>query len=234
MCSKRQLSQFNILIGIKFNFDFQIIRAFIQPQLKADDAALISRLIKVHSKATTEEKEDDKSSTGEALPEQSTTIIYGEVLNLLRESCICRALHSYLMNDSVLDISKHVGVCEAVIALVHALAHAPPVTVVVDSSVDPTHQKKEVDMFTELFLTPQIGESETQQTVGRNILVQLTSLNKHIDIYLSKLNKQSKAEHTPQDVDDPEVQASDEEGLANLLELGRAACEAIKKSKRIV
>lgn len=116
---------------------------------------------------------------------------------------------------------------QAVIALVSAIAHAPSTKVVVEQS----GEEKQVDMFIELFL---VSEGE-QPALGRSLLAQLTSLNRHIDIYLSKLNKQSSKPASDdllaEDQEASQIGGEEEEGLAKLLEVSREACQAIEQSK---
>lgn len=96
----------------------------------------------------------------------------------------------------MLDISKHINICESVIGFVSAIANAPFLTVSLNQFPYFAERNKtnsslknellsgrnEIDVFMML-----IGyESEN---TARDLLIQLLKLQKHVEIYLSKLKK---------------------------------------------
>uniref|UniRef100_A0A914WXR9 Uncharacterized protein n=1 Tax=Plectus sambesii TaxID=2011161 RepID=A0A914WXR9_9BILA len=177
----------------------KVLASFIYPDSLSNKEA--------SSTSTEDTSENDTEQSEAKLPPTFST--------LLKRSCLVPTLSSYLRNDSVLDISRHVRVYESVMALVGALA-----------------------MMDEL--TPLLSESES----GQSLTTMLRRLHDCINIYLSKLTKEqlvhinenSSSATTPveglkgQDVTDDQS-SSTEEGLLKLAPMIRHACALITESK---
>lgn len=93
------------------------------------------------------------------------------VIQLLERSCLLPTIWSYLRNDSVLDISRHVEVYDAVVQLIAAFALCPPV-----------YDCEGSDAVTRLLSTCDSDIS---------LLTMLKKLNDCIRAYLSKIISQS-------------------------------------------
>uniref|UniRef100_A0A915CQA0 UBC core domain-containing protein n=1 Tax=Ditylenchus dipsaci TaxID=166011 RepID=A0A915CQA0_9BILA len=125
-----------------------------------------------------------------------------QFVDILSRSCLCQTLHSHLLLKAICTFP-----CS----------------------------NDQPDLFVRLFLSPQpvdepSSSGDTSQLLGHNLLKQLSSLNKHIDIYLSKLSKQHRrADNQQQPAMELDEQSGEEEGLAKLLEISKVACEAIQK-----
>ncbi|CAK5092009.1 unnamed protein product [Meloidogyne enterolobii] len=122
-----------------------------------------------------------------------------EFVELLFRSCLFSTLNSYLMNDSVLDISKRVHAFESVILLVDTIANALPIPINNLSKFPNAaifDQQGNQDIFDIIFLS---GEKQIQKQIGHKkklqqitvaeseLLDRLNKLGKNIEIYLSKL-----------------------------------------------
>ncbi|KAL7076726.1 hypothetical protein ACQ4LE_003795 [Meloidogyne hapla] len=122
-----------------------------------------------------------------------------EFVELLFRSCLFSTLNSYLMNDSVLDISKRVHAFESVISLVDTIANALPIPLSNLSKFPNAailDKQGNQDIFDIIFLS---GEKQIQKQISHKkklqqvaaaeseLLERLDKLGKNIEIYLSKL-----------------------------------------------
>jgi hypothetical protein len=130
-----------------------------------------------------------------------------DFVSTLAGSSLTRIVHTQLMNDSVLDISKHAHVCGSLVALVLALSK--------------TLTTSGEDTFLLIF-----GSGAAEDS--GQLLTQLRQLSRHIDAYLSRLNKDY-TKGGEQDMEDSGEEG--EEKLERLSKLSREAVEVIERSE---
>ncbi|KAF7639067.1 UBIQUITIN_CONJUGAT_2 domain-containing protein [Meloidogyne graminicola] len=156
-------------------------------------------------KNESEESEDEKQKKGqnsnneENKSELPSIQLSEEFVELLYRSCLFSTLNSYLMNDSVLDISKRVHAFESVISLVATIANAKPILITnlsrfANAAILNNHGNQ--DIFDIIFLS---GEKEIQKQISSKkklqqiiaseaeLLERFDKLSKNIEVYLSKL-----------------------------------------------
>lgn len=109
---------------------------------------------------------------------------------LLSRSCLLPALSSYLRNDSVLDMARHIPLYRAVLQLLRAMANS--------SQLAP-------------LLLPRTGKSSDPSIVSL-----LTSMRVCVDTYMSKINRTKNIGKTKSSSKYPEDNEQDE-GLATLI-----------------
>ncbi|VDK44650.1 unnamed protein product, partial [Anisakis simplex] len=132
------------------------------------------------------------SSHSVSLPSPTSEMVGDEwvldssVVDLLARSCLLPTICAYLRNDSVLDISRHVEVYEAVVHLVAAMARCPA-----------KQNDQGQDMLAELL---------SQCDSGVSLLTMLKKLHGYILAYLSKLY----TENTSQQVETSETKGTEE------------------------
>uniref|UniRef100_A0A158R584 UBIQUITIN_CONJUGAT_2 domain-containing protein n=1 Tax=Syphacia muris TaxID=451379 RepID=A0A158R584_9BILA len=128
-----------------------------------------------------------------------------EVIQLLERSCLFPTIWSYLRNDSVLDISKHVDVYDAVIRFIGAFTLSAPV-----------YNHEGVDVVNRI-----LSASES----GVTMLTMLKKLNDCIHAYLNKITQSSEE---IQSLADDEAK-NGEEGLIRLSPLILRTCAILSK-----
>ncbi|VDK62166.1 unnamed protein product [Onchocerca ochengi] len=138
------------------------------------------------------------------------------VIKMLSRSCLLPVLWAYLRNDSVLDISQHVELYEAVVHMIAALALSP----------EPTSAKREEDEITALLSEPESGYS---------IHAMLKKLFDCVSAYLTRLAVESNEArlqnlNIQQTLDSNEESTQTrEEGLMRLAPLITIVCRVLSK-----
>ncbi|KAM3721402.1 Baculoviral IAP repeat-containing protein [Dirofilaria immitis] len=139
------------------------------------------------------------------------------VIRMISRSCLLPALRAYLRNDSVLDISQHVELYEAVVYMVAALALSP----------EPTGGKqKEEDEITALFSEPESGYS--MHAMLKNLFNCVSAYLTRLAVESSEARMQSLNVQQTTDNNEESAQVR-EEGLMRLAPLITTVCMVLSR-----
>uniref|UniRef100_A0AC34RKZ8 UBC core domain-containing protein n=1 Tax=Panagrolaimus sp. JU765 TaxID=591449 RepID=A0AC34RKZ8_9BILA len=131
-------------------------------------------------------------------------------------SCLMPIVHSYLTNDSVFDISKHINVYEACIWFVITLAGLNPIIAKPEEMPLLAGEPKSNDLFAALLLEPCAGES---------VYFHIKKMHQMIKAYLATIDKERNLKNKQEEANDK--QASDEIEEENLEVLESLLSKAI-------
>lgn len=122
--------------------------------------------------------------------QDSTSLVYGDqiqldvqLVQLVSRSCLLKTIHSYLMNDSVLDISKHGESHASAINVVLSIATAPAI-LGKPSDLYGEHSDEEDQRIDLLCLLLRDSHS------GQTLITGIQKLSYLIDVYLRKLHQE--------------------------------------------
>uniref|UniRef100_A0A914ZBD2 UBC core domain-containing protein n=1 Tax=Panagrolaimus superbus TaxID=310955 RepID=A0A914ZBD2_9BILA len=133
------------------------------------------------------------------------------ILSKIYNSCLMPVIHSYLTNDSVFDISKHVAVYEACIWFVITVASLKPVEA----------SENELQLLVEAPKTNDIFASMLMEEYhGISVFSQMKKMHEMIKVYLSTIDKERKPEEKSNENEKNEDSQEEEnlEALAILLQ----------------
>ncbi|KAI6224535.1 UBC core domain-containing protein [Aphelenchoides fujianensis] len=139
-------------------------------------------------------------------PSPFTAIPLDFVITLQR-SCLNATLNSYMMNDSVLDISRHVVVYESVVGLILAICSSAPLA-------QPADRPAALDHMSDLIL-------ETDESSGCSVYDRLKKLCGCVEIYMNKLTITA------------DSAGQQEENLGDLLEVAQQAMAVMTQRDQI-
>ncbi|KAI6238416.1 Baculoviral IAP repeat-containing protein 6 [Aphelenchoides fujianensis] len=125
----------------------------------------------------------------------------------LQRSCLNATLNSYMMNDSVLDISRHVVVYESVVGLILAICSSAPLA-------QPADRPAALDHMSDLIL-------ETDDSSGCSVYDRLKKLCGCVEIYMNKLTITA------------DSAGQQEENLGDLLEVAQQAMAVMTQRDQI-
>ncbi|XP_028844057.1 baculoviral IAP repeat-containing protein 6 isoform X2 [Denticeps clupeoides] len=129
-------------------------------------------------------------STGESRS-HSSTALPSVLQELLRQSCLIPAMSSYLRNDSVLDMARHVPLYRALLELLRAISSCTSlVPLLLPLSGDPTEEEEDEE------------RSECQTSVGMLLAKMKTCVDTYTNRLRSKKDKSKGVVKT--DTSDPE------------------------------
>uniref|UniRef100_A0A158Q7N3 UBIQUITIN_CONJUGAT_2 domain-containing protein n=1 Tax=Elaeophora elaphi TaxID=1147741 RepID=A0A158Q7N3_9BILA len=186
--------------------------------LDSDETEVRSRSQSTSPMSVSDPSVPGPSSEHESLPSAiSSTLkwsLSSVVVKMLSRSCLLPAIWAYLRNDSVLDISQHVELYEAVMHIIAALA------------LSPGGKKQEEDEITALLSEPESGYSMNAmlKKLFDCVSAYLTRLAvESNETRLQNLNIQQTAENNE------ESTQTREEGLMRLAPLITTVCAVLSK-----
>lgn len=161
------------------------------------------------------------------LPDEQFTFGY-DVISRIFNSCLISIIHSYLTNDSVFDISKHLGIYEACIWFIITLASLKPIIASKEERQMLAGNPDNEDILAAMLLEPCAGET---------IYTHVNKMHSMIKQYLLTIEKERNVKSTTiviEDVDEKKKEQTmdevqEEENLEMLEGLLHKAKEVLDK-----
>ncbi|KAI6202918.1 hypothetical protein M3Y94_00496400 [Aphelenchoides besseyi] len=178
-----------------------VLTNYIKRQTVAATSRLVASFERDNSDTKNGQKKHQIAKLATTHEEPSPfTAIPGLFVQMVERSCLNSILNSYIMNDSVLDISRHVMVYESVIGLILSFC----------SSVSVAHENEQtnIEHMSDLIL-------KTDENSGQSIYERLKKLCGCVEIYMSKLHKSASTTNDPN--------GQQEENLGDLLDVAQQA-----------
>jgi baculoviral IAP repeat-containing protein 6 len=143
----------------------------------------------------------------EPLTHENQTSFTFSILSKIYNSCLMPVIHSYLTNDSVFDISKHVAIFEASIWFVITVAALKPIEATENELKLLAEPPKTKDIFASLLM---------KEYRGTSVFTQMKKMHEMIKVYLSTIDKERKPEEKSISENEKTEDAQEEENLEAL------------------
>uniref|UniRef100_A0A8C4Q1J4 Dual E2 ubiquitin-conjugating enzyme/E3 ubiquitin-protein ligase BIRC6 n=1 Tax=Eptatretus burgeri TaxID=7764 RepID=A0A8C4Q1J4_EPTBU len=168
-------------------------------------------------------------STGE---NQSHSPLPAVLPSLFSQSCLLPAIASYLRNDSVLDMARHVPLYRALLELLRAMAHCSPLIPLllpsVSSSPNGSQDHEEVEKHEDRGADEDEEGVEATSTVSQaSISALLAKMKICVDTYSSRLRSKKEKEKSNGKAEAPEPEA---EGLTLLVPDIQRTADIVQKA----